>query len=351
MTDIESGVARVRDYLLELTPEARALLLAEFERRVAAGDAVVDTHILLRELRAVSATPQFDDIAEQAKLLVLEPLEPFMIDDDPARRHPGRIASAALDNLWDWIAYDLLPDETAEFTLRAAQALAANHMATADALARAFQDRIAAALRTAVAESDAGRDSPLARLATPQAREDALTVRWVLRGRDNLAELAAALPHRIDELAYDELDLCLAAVERAVNPRELLPYALVLLTSRLSRPWQIVRLGVEAAGVPVASRVAETMYAITIPMLLAELERQLADLTRASLAEDAEAGVEPIRQIAALIRGLRSEIEIPVASTLSRHLAVVEEEAARLAKTLLAVMPVPARQGRIPLSA
>jgi hypothetical protein len=351
MTDIESGVVRVRDYLLELTPEARALLLAEFERRVGSGDAVVDTHILLRELRAVAATPQFDDIAEQAKHLVLHPLEPFIIEDDPARRHPGRIASAALDWLWDWIAYDLMPDETAEFTVRAAQALAANHMATADALARAFQDRIVAALRAAVTESDAGRESPLARLGTPQAREDALTVRWVLRGRDNLAELAAALPYRVDELAYDELDLCFAAVERAASPRELLPYALVLLTSRLSRPWQIVRLGVEAAGVPVASRVAETAYAITIPMLLAELERLLADLNRASLAEDAEAGVDPIRQIAALVRGLRSEIEIPVASSLGRHLAVVEDEAARLAKTLLAVTPLPARSTRVPLSA
>jgi hypothetical protein len=351
MAESESGVARVRDYLLELTPEARALLLAEFERRVACGDAVLDTHILLRELRAVASAPRFDAFAEHAKHLALQPLEPFLIDDDPARRHPGRIASAALDRAWDWIVYDLLPDETAEFTARATQALSANHMATADALARAFQDRVAAELRAAIADSDAGRAGPLVRLRTPQAREDAQTVRWALRGRDNLAELAAALPDAIDELAYDDLDLSLAAVERACNPRDLVPYALVLLMSRLSRPWQIVRLAVEAAGVPVASRVSETAYGVAIPMLLAELERLLAELNRASLAQDAEAGVEPIRQIAAYVRGLRSEIEIPVASTLGRHLAAVEEEAGRLAKSLLAMAPLPARSARVPLSA
>ena len=349
MAEIEDGLAGVRAYLLELSPPARALLLGEFERRVASGEAVLETSVVLQELRRLSGGCDFGPAFQG---LVLDPLHPFLVDDDPARRHPGRITCAALARLWDWLEYDLLPDDMAEFAARAGEALATGETGTADALARGLQDRIASTLRAAFVEDDETSGcGALARIATPHAREDAATLRWVLRGRVNLAKLDAALPESLDGLTPDEAETAIALIEQAAQPRELFPFALVLLMNRLPRPWQVLRLAVFVVGAPIASRVAETSYGITIPMLLAELDRLLSELKRAVLAGDAAASIAPLRAIDAIVNGMRAEIEIPVASTLGRQLAALQEEAGALGKSMLAGLEPPATLPHVPLSA
>lgn len=345
MGDIEGGLAGVRAYLLELSPQARALLLGEFERRVASGEAVLETSLVLRELRVLAGHPI-------AHLALFDPLDPFLVDDDPARRHPGRITRAALARLWDWLGHDLLPDDVAAFTTRAGDALAAGETGTAEALARALQDRIAAALRAAFAEDEeTGGRGVLARIGTPHAREDAASLRWLLRGRENLAKLAAALPAELDVFSADDAETCIAMVEQVAQPRELLPFALVLLMNRMPCPWQVLRLGACAAGAPIASRIAETRYGVAVPMLLAEIDRLVSELNRALLMDDAPGIVAPLRRIGAIVTGIRAEIDIPVASTLGRHLAAVEQEAGALGESVLGRLQVAARPGQMPLSA
>src|SRR4051812_21020856 len=114
---------KLRVFLRELPPAAKALLRAELERAAAAGDEVPAGDFILAELRrhdveaepapspepAPTATPAPSIIPaptaaqqeagriESASRMFFAPLEPFLVDDVPDRVHRGRITRAALE--------------------------------------------------------------------------------------------------------------------------------------------------------------------------------------------------------------------------------------------------------------
>lgn len=311
------NAVRLRQYLLALSPPARALLREQFERATSSEAAVI-----LEELRRLDPA----DLSAAARLF-FQPLESFLVDD--VVEPPFRLARSSLPRLWHWVAHDLLPDEAAEFSDAAGDALAAGDVARADRLARDFQDSVAAAIRAAFAGSD-DQLLPrrlLAQLGTPRAADEIATLRWALRGRDALAGLSARLPATIDDLPPQSIPVLTILIENAARPRDVFVYALLTLMRRMAAPWQIVRLAVHAAGSNGAARVAVTPYGVVLDILLADLDCQIARLGAALADSDAEAAIPLIRAIDAGVQGLRGELTIPVGSTLARRLAAVSAEA------------------------
>ncbi|MFL5266558.1 MAG: hypothetical protein ACJ8AH_08180, partial [Stellaceae bacterium] len=109
---------KLRTYLRELKPEARALLLAEVERAQLRGHRVPAADFLLEELRrdvrggrAETASELADRIGTPARMF-FAPLEPFLIDDAPEQLHRGRIIRTSLEAVWVWLSRDLMPSET-----------------------------------------------------------------------------------------------------------------------------------------------------------------------------------------------------------------------------------------------
>jgi hypothetical protein len=132
-------VDRLREYLRELSPHARSLLIRGLERALVHGDEIEGGDLILNELRRVlregrAAAPRYGNSAR----LFFKPLEPFLIDDSPEQPHPGRIVCAALEPLWTWIRRDLLAEETKAYTDEVAAALAANNALNAEFLAYGF---------------------------------------------------------------------------------------------------------------------------------------------------------------------------------------------------------------------
>ena len=148
MAGAERTVARLRDFLRELTPQARSLLIGEFERAILRGEELAGADIVLQELRALAREQRegAPRIGAAARLF-FKPLEPFLVDDSPDHTHPGRVARASLELLWNWVCRDLAPDEAKKFSADVDRALGAGDEAAAEQLARAFQDRIGAAHR------------------------------------------------------------------------------------------------------------------------------------------------------------------------------------------------------------
>src|SRR5262249_23471872 len=88
-----AAAERLRVYLRELKPGARALLIAELERGLIAGNAPAGAEMVLSELRrslraSQTKSARFDDPAR----LFFKPVEPFLVDDGPDHKHRGRIA-------------------------------------------------------------------------------------------------------------------------------------------------------------------------------------------------------------------------------------------------------------------
>src|SRR5437879_1096871 len=107
-----SAAERLRQYLRELKPGARALLISELERAVLRGDEMPGAELVLQELRRSirdesARSPRMSDAAR----LFLQPLEPFLVEDICDHPLSGRLACSALDPVWRWICRDLMPTD------------------------------------------------------------------------------------------------------------------------------------------------------------------------------------------------------------------------------------------------
>ena len=337
-------IERLRQYLRELPPQARALLIAEFERSLLRGDEGAGTDLVLQELRGIvreqrEGTPRIGNCAR----LFFKPLEPFMVDDRADHGHPGRVARRSLENLWTWVSRDLLPEEARVLTEEVDAALAAGDEPKAENMVRAFQDRAAAAIATSLA-AGAG-DSRLhrramAQIGTPRAHDDITILRHALAGRDALAKLGAYLPLRIANLGDDDLDDYMALIEKtAGRDRGLFLCALLTVMGRLAAPWQIIRFGVRAAGCDIAARVAETQYGVAVTVVLAELERLVNELRNDLRGGSGVAVGALLKSIHDCARGLRTELDLPVDSSWGRALSAQRAQIAELLRSEIESAP------------
>jgi hypothetical protein len=319
-------IERLQGYLRELSPQARALLIGEFERSLLRGDELTSADLVLQELRRLAreqreGAPRIDPSAR----LFFKPLEPFLVNDQAQHRHPGRVARSSLQSLWTWVSRDIAPDDAKAMNEKVNAALADNDVEKADYFIRRFQDRVAAALTENLRAADSDDRlyrRMLAQIGTQRAGEDAATLKCVLNARDGLQTMASNLPLRVANLASGQLDEFKALIERTcAGNGELLPYTLLTVMSRLTAPWQLIRLGVKAAGSDTAARVAETPYAVSVNIVLAELERQVNELRDDLRSGSGVAVGALLKTIHDAARGLRTELDLPVDSSWGRSLA------------------------------
>lgn len=107
----------------------------------------------------------------------------------------------------------------------------------------------------------------------------------------------------------------------AARDGELFLYALLTVMNRMTAPWQLIRLGVKAAGSDTAARVADTNYGVAVNIVLAELERMVAELRDDLRSGQGFAVGSLLKTIHDAARGLRTELALPVDSTWGRALA------------------------------
>ncbi len=337
MAGAETTVERLRQFLRELSPGARSLLIGELERSVLRGEDVSGADLVLQELRRIVREQRDGSLRiEDSAQLLFKPLEPFLVHDRGDHHHPGRVARSSLEPLWNWIQRDLLPDAS-DLAADVSEAMNAGDKVRTERLARIFQDRVAAAIE--VNMSAAADDSKILRrilqqIGTPRAGEELTAFKCALKGRDVLASLSARLPLQIGNLANDQLDECKALIESAAaRDGELFLYALLTVMNRMAAPWQLIRLGVKAAGSDTAARVAGSHYGVAVNIVLAELERMVAELRDDLRSGQGIAVGALLKTIHDSARGLRTELELPVDSTWGRALAAQRTQISELLRS------------------
>src|ERR1700760_2588101 len=104
-----AAAEKLRAYLRELKPGARALLIAELERGLLQGAGPAGAEMVLSELRRSlrHSTMKATRLGDPAGLF-FPPVEPFLVDDRPDHKPRGRIARSVLEPLWLWIGNTLL---------------------------------------------------------------------------------------------------------------------------------------------------------------------------------------------------------------------------------------------------
>ncbi len=109
--------------------------------------------------------------------------------------------------------------------------------------------------------------------------------------------------------------------------------------NRMTAPWQLIRLGVRAAGSDTAARVAETNYGVAVNIVLAELERMVDELRDDLRTGQGVAVGALLKTIHDSARGLRTELAWPVDSTWGRALAAQRIQISELLRAEIDSMP------------
>lgn len=325
-------IERLRQYLGALSPEVRMLLIGQLERAVLRGDDESGAELVLVQLRRLARQEREGaPRVSHAARLFFRPLEPFLVSDRE-HDHPGRIARASLESLWTWVRRDLLREDAKVLIDEVSDALLAGANDKAEEKVRAFQDRAAEAIAEALEFAASGERQQrrmLAQIGTPRAAEEVVTLRHVLKRRDTLAQLADDLPLQISNLSNGRLKDCKTLIEStSERDPDLFIYALLMVMSRLVAPWQLIRLATNAAASAVAARIAETPYAIAVTIVLAELERQVAELRSDLRGRRGVATGALLKSIHDSVRGLRTELDLPPDNAWARTIARLRAEIA-----------------------
>lgn len=336
-------VERLRQFLRDLSPEARTLLMTELERSVLRGDDMPGAELVLQELRRDARDNARPKRPGNLARLFFQPLEPILVDDSATHCHPGRIARVVLDPVWEWICRDLMPGEAKAVTDQVALAFERGESARAEELASAFQDRTVIRLEEALAAARAD-DKVRRRLAgqvgTPRAIEDVAAILTVIKARQSLAAFGSQLPNHIKTLDDSNIDAVKAMIESPLaGGPTLFVYVLVMSMGRMAAPWQLIRLATRAAGNDNANRIAETPYAVTVDITLAEIQRMITEL-KAELRSGRGLAVGALlKSIHDAARGLRTEINFSHESPWGRGLAALRTQVSDLLKGEIETLP------------
>lgn len=341
---------KLRQYLRELTPEARALLVTELERALARGDNPPGASLILGELRgeAQDTGRKMPPRLANPQRLFFAPIEPFLVDDSPERKHRGRISRACLDPIWSWISRDLMPQEAKAYTDQVGMLLAANEQKGAEQVARAFQDFAESRMREipVAAKTDVKAQRRVAaQIGTPHAIEDVREISAILRVRDALAVMASRLPHAIGNLADEQLENVRGLLDSPIGRhRDVFLYGLLLVMSRLNAPWQLIRLAVHAAGSDAAARVAETPFAVAVEIVLTDVERMVAALRDHLKAGQSAEIASAIKDLHDAARALRTELDLSSDTPWARQLSAVRAEVSKLLQAEIENVPALVRR-------
>jgi hypothetical protein len=340
MTSDQPAVERLREYLQALSPEARAMLIAELERAMLRGDEDAGNEFVLQELRRVirgagQPMPRIGDAARR----FFGPVEPFVIDGPADHKRLGRVARVSLDPVWQWIGRDLMPAEAKALSAEIDGALAAQDRLKADQLVCALHDCAIQRMTEAVAALDADEKTRrrfAVQVGTPRAIDDVSILTRILAIRERLADLARRLPDRIRVFEQDQVEDVkgmLESAKRALHQepsqrKDLTLFGLILVFNRLAAPWQLIRIATRTAESDDVARIAAGPYAAAVDLVLNDLEHRIGEL-RAELKEG--------RPVASLLktmhdaaRGLGTEMELSVDSPWSRQLAAIRSAVSNL---------------------
>jgi len=340
----QPAVERLRLFLRELPPGARALLIAELERAMLRGDDFAGAELILSELRsAVRASQSNEPRIGEAARLFFEPFQPFLVDDHPDNKHRGRIARSAIEPIWLWLSDMVMPGQARTYVEQAENALKSGDEAKTQQLVRNFQgsvlERIEDLLDSAGSDDKAKRRIGV-QLGTPRALDDLQTMAGVLKFRDGLATFGTQLPGHINNLNGAPLDNIKAQLDARLqsNPDFFL-YALILAMTRLAAPWQLIRLAVKAAGSDNAARIEGTQYAVAVTIVLAEVARTVNELGTDLKSGRGFAVVAMLKDVHDAVRGLRTELDFAADSAWGKQLAAIRAEISKLLSGEINLMP------------
>jgi len=331
------------------------MLVAELERSMLRGDETAGSELILEELRrAIRAAGQPVVRIGDAARLFFAPVEPFVVDDAPDHKRPGRLARVSLEPMWAWITRDLMPAEATTLGDDINRALGEDDGPKAEQLTRVLHEKAVVRIDETIASlhrDDKARRRLSVQVGTPRALEDIAALAAILANRELLADLARRLPSHLRAFEREQIESVKAFLESAIAPKaapkapgaarvnkaDVLLYSLILIMGRLTSPWQLIRIASRAAESDDAARIAETPFAAAVTIVLGEVECMVGELRTELKARRPVTSL--LKAIHDAARGLRTEIDLSGDSPWSRKLTAIRTEVSEILKSEIASTP------------
>jgi flagellin-specific chaperone FliS len=335
---------RIADYLQRLTPHARSSLLSELERLEVCGAEMPGGAAILEKLRTEfrQSTQSNKRVANPSRYF-FAPLEPLLIDGAHEHANSGRILRGSLAAIWQWISRDLLPAMTRDYVDAMIPLIAADKLRDARRVADAFQTKVVKYLESTLGSAD-GADQSRAKLAAYTTSRavygDLTSMLCVLRAREALAKFSDGLPEAIekfDDARVFKLTELLDTLGK--KHTEALPFALALITNRLTTCWQLIRLATKAAPSKNAADIAATPYAVAVSMVLDRLDDKRSALRMAIRNSRVAVARELLTEIYDIDYALRVRIDLIEESEWGKRLNNLMDAVATLVEAEVSRFP------------
>ncbi|MBN8989488.1 MAG: hypothetical protein J0H42_14660 [Rhizobiales bacterium] len=268
-------VDRIWEFLQRLSPLTRSCLLTELERLEMCGVDMPGTADLQARLRA-ELRPDGPNEAPTPAKYFFAPLEPLLVAGAPEHANTGRIGRTSLTPIWEWINRDLLPIMARDYEDQMRGFIASNKAKEAQQTAAVFQTKVAKSLEGNLASAEGAeraRTKLASYTASPSVYGDLVKIMGALRAREALAGFGKALPDKIPKFDDAQVDKIMGLLDafRKKDP-DAVPFALALVAGRLKTPRELIRLATKPARSRRAVDVAATPYAISVSMVLDQID-------------------------------------------------------------------------------
>lgn len=359
MADTKTVSSKLRAYLAELSPAARAMLMVGLDRARADGAADPIHDYIANALRDVVADNDetVQRVADPSRLFFAA-IEDFLIDDVLPTKLTGRIARGSLDRIWTWLA-----DHVAVDDIRALKAAITAARPVSD-LDEDFEDT-ATHFRTAVMRQVS---SWLAQAATsPESRrriagyiggdrnfEELEDIHAIMALRPQIVTIAALLPERIDTNDPEHVAAIAAAMARAgADGGRLASYAAILVHGRVDVVARLPRIVAAALGTEDTRLIVAAPIGRIIDVVLSDIEwAQQKVLAALNSTEIGLSAAQPLREYNILSRQLRASIGLDSQpSDWSRRLMDIRTKISARLATEIAELPPLLRRCARPLRA
>jgi hypothetical protein len=307
-------IDRVRGYLANLTPQARASLLVEIERKLLYGESVPGADLMLAELRAeFRRSGQSSDRAGNPSRYFFSPIEALFVDRPPELVNSGQISRGSLASIWEWINQILLPTMARDYCDQMKGAIVLNNAQEAKNISAAFQSKVLKYLEATLGSQQGieGARSGLGKFTTSRASFDDLKkIMAALQVRDALVAFNAALPAKIENLEGETLARARGLLDAfAAKHPQAIPFALTMVMKRLKTPWQVMHFATDTARSKKAGDIETTQYAISIIMVLDHLDDKRIALNHAFKGNRIPIAKEILADIYDIENALRARID------------------------------------------
>jgi hypothetical protein len=315
MTRPNDANDHLKQYLQQLTQQARGRLLAELERLHLLGQDVPHSQEMIAALRAeLRNTGESHYRVGNPSRYFFEPLEPVLVDIPPERVNSGQIARGSLGPIWGLMTEKLLPRMADEYVASVRKFIVANNQSETRRIAAAFQDKVVAYLDGVLKTGDgsatvrAGLDVYTTSRAT---FDDLMKMLRVIHARRELADFARALPPKIAALEKDQLARILDLLNKLQAKRsDIAPFALAIIAKRLEKPWQLILLATRPARSRAVPMIAAAPYALAVSMALDQIDEKRLMLVDALKRNRILPAKEILAEIHAADEAMRAHIDL-----------------------------------------